>query len=257
MALIEKSVLITVKTYPNPSKKYGETVCCAGIDLSNNKWVRLYPIPYRDLDSAQKFEKYTVINVMCQKPSNDSRPESFRVKAETITKLNWLDSKNNWRKRKEIVLKTVSPSFSYIKNQQAEKNKSLGTFKPIQVDFAYEKAPKQDHAKRKACYAQLSFFNKNKKSIEYIPYNFYYSFKCQSNPNCPGHRLPITDWEIGQAYRQWRHKYSSQELLLAKIREKWLNQLCSPEKDTYFFVGNMKRFPNQFMVLGVFWPKKE
>jgi len=33
MPLETKQVLITVKAYPNPSVKYGETVCCAGIDI--------------------------------------------------------------------------------------------------------------------------------------------------------------------------------------------------------------------------------
>ena len=32
-----KRVLITVKAYPNPSKKYGETVCCAGVDVNTTE----------------------------------------------------------------------------------------------------------------------------------------------------------------------------------------------------------------------------
>jgi hypothetical protein len=30
---LEKRILVVVKTYPNPSSTYGETVCCAGVDL--------------------------------------------------------------------------------------------------------------------------------------------------------------------------------------------------------------------------------
>lgn len=63
MPLITKKVLITVKAYPNPSTKYGETVCCAGIDIDTGKWIRLYPIPFRDLDSAKQFSKYTIIEI--------------------------------------------------------------------------------------------------------------------------------------------------------------------------------------------------
>ena len=37
----KKTVLVTVKAYPNPSKKYGETVCVAGIDLERNTLIRL------------------------------------------------------------------------------------------------------------------------------------------------------------------------------------------------------------------------
>jgi len=74
--------------------------------------------------------------------------------------------------------------------------------------------------------------------------------------DCPGHKLPIIDWEIGQAYRDWRYKYKIQEQLLQKIRQRWLDLMCSEKNDVYFYVGNMKRFHNEFMVLGVFYPKK-
>ena len=40
-----KKILVTVKAYPNPSKKYVETVCCAGVDLSNSQLIRLFPFP--------------------------------------------------------------------------------------------------------------------------------------------------------------------------------------------------------------------
>lgn len=70
-----KNVLVTVKAYPNPSRKYGETVCVAGVDLKTSKWVRLYPIPFRDLDDEKKFAKYSVIEVRAKKPSDDKRPD--------------------------------------------------------------------------------------------------------------------------------------------------------------------------------------
>jgi hypothetical protein len=59
--LEKKRILITVKAYPNPSRKYGETVCCAGVDLSNSQLVRLYPIKFRDLDEGKQFKKYSII----------------------------------------------------------------------------------------------------------------------------------------------------------------------------------------------------
>jgi hypothetical protein len=59
-----------------------------------------------------------------------------------------------------------------------------------------------------------------------------------------------------EAYRRWRDKYENQTVLLSKIRQKWLDELCSPKKDTYFYVGNIWQRPKQFMVLGVFYPPK-
>jgi len=149
----------------------------------------------------------------------------------------------------------VSPSFCDILEDTAE-NKSLGTFKPCEVDFSWKKANLESEAKREACYVQLSFFDTKKEAIEQIPFDFYYQFKCHEREDCHGHKLPIIDWEIGQAYRNWRYKYRPQDLLLEKIRQRWLDLICSLKNDVYFYVGNMKRFHNQFMVLGVFYPKK-
>jgi hypothetical protein len=42
-------LLVTVKAYPQPSKRYGETVCVAGVRIDTDipSWVRLYPVAYR------------------------------------------------------------------------------------------------------------------------------------------------------------------------------------------------------------------
>ena len=39
-----KKVLLTVTTYPLPSRSYDELVCTAGI-LENGAWIRIYPVP--------------------------------------------------------------------------------------------------------------------------------------------------------------------------------------------------------------------
>ncbi|SRR5258707_2726094 len=49
-------VLITVKTYPQPSNKYHELVCTAG--FFDEKWIRLYPVPFRALPYKDQYSKY-------------------------------------------------------------------------------------------------------------------------------------------------------------------------------------------------------
>ena len=47
MTTTEKQrILVTVKPYPTLSRKYGETVCTAGI-REDGTWVRIYPVPFR------------------------------------------------------------------------------------------------------------------------------------------------------------------------------------------------------------------
>lgn len=253
----KKQILLTVKAYPNPSKKYGETVCCAGIDLSTYQLVRLYPIPFRDLDSDKRFRKYSIIEVNCFPPTDDRRPESLKVDADSINVLIFLDTeKATWKKRKEIVLKVPVKSMCQIYRESESDNVSLGLIKPENITFEWAKRSLSDQKIREACYAQLSFLNKQKKPIEEIPLYFYYNFKCAGVADCPGHKLSIIDWEIRASYRKWRRtQYPDEKILLQKIEQQWLDISNTDKKDVYFYVGNMKSLPKTFMVLGVFYPK--
>ncbi len=251
----KKQILITVKAYPNPSTKYGETVCCAGVDINSSQWIRLYPIPFRDLDIDKKFKKYSIIEVDCAKTSEDKRPESYRVNSDTIKVIDWLDTeKGKWNKRKSIVLKLPIFSMCQMFKDAKEKDLSLGLIKPDEISFEFSKHSLSNQHSRKDCYAQLSFLNKMKDAIEEIPFNFYYRFKCAGEDTCPGHKLLIIDWEIGQAYRDWQSNYSKNDILVEKIRQKWMDIANTSKKNVYFYVGNMKRFRKNFMILGVFYP---
>lgn len=255
MSIKKKEVFITVKTYPNPSKKYRETVCVAGIDLKTQKWIRLYPIPFRDLNAYQQFKKYSLISIKTEKADDDKRPESYKVDSETIRILEYIDTeRGTWNKRKEIILPTVSESFCKILDERDKSDKSLGMFKPANVKFVFNKAKPKDILERKECYNKLDLFYSPTEPIEPIPFDFRYSFSCADTPECPGHDLRIIDWEIYQSYRSWRWKYRNEKELLEKIEMRWLEGMCDEKKDTYFFVGNTKRFRNTFMVLGVFYP---
>lgn len=55
--MTKQRVLITVKTYPTLSKKYGETVCTAGL-REDGSWVRMYPVPFRRLDETEQYRKF-------------------------------------------------------------------------------------------------------------------------------------------------------------------------------------------------------
>ena len=47
------------------------------------------------------------------------------------------------------------------------------------------------------------------------------------------------------------------EQAAAHVKEKFLTQLCGPGKDTHFFVGTIAQHPKSWVVIGVFWPKKQ
>jgi len=93
--------------------------------------------------------------------------------------------------------------------------------------------------------------------LEKIPYTFRYRFRCADCRTAEPHQLTIVDWELMQFYRRMREASETVEDCLRKVRDKWLDELCSPSRDTHYFVGNMRSFPASFLVLGVFWPPKE
>jgi hypothetical protein len=71
----------TALTYPNPSEKYLETVCVAGVRLDRGQpeWIRPYPVRFRNEDFDRTSKKYDPIQVNgTYRQTNGNRPESFR-----------------------------------------------------------------------------------------------------------------------------------------------------------------------------------
>ena len=91
-----------------------------------------------------------------------------------------------------------------------------------------------------------------------VPYKFQYQFECD-DVRCNGkHRMMIEDWEVGALY--WRcinNGARNTPEAAAKVKQKFLDQLCSPDRDTHFFVGTILAHPKSWVVIGVFWPKSK
>lgn len=103
-------ILILVKAYPQPSKKYGESVCTAGITSSGN-WIRIYPVEFRNLPIESKFEKWSWIEANIIK-SSDPRPESHKIDHDSIINLHKIDTSRYWKSRKEILLPLCTSSYT-------------------------------------------------------------------------------------------------------------------------------------------------
>ena len=97
------TVMVTVKTYPNPSETYVETVCVAGVRLDRGEpeRIRLYPVKFRNEDFDKQFKKYEILQVNGNyHQTNDNRPESFRPRQDELLHVKWLDTNNNWQQRR-------------------------------------------------------------------------------------------------------------------------------------------------------------
>jgi hypothetical protein len=247
-------LVVTVKAYPNASTKYGETVCVAGIctDSLRPRWVRLYPVGFRDLPFSQRFRKYQEIRLGVVGAS-DPRPETLRPVTDTLEVGRQIGTGNGWAERRRLVEPLMAGSMCDIYRQQRLDGTSLGVFRPGDVvDLAIRKDPTPGWSEKQLnSLGQGGLFDTVKKSmLEKVPYSFSYVYRCDGK--CKGHRQRIIDWEIAEAYRAWSN-YTEEERL-ERIRQKWFGDFFRNGKDSSFFVGNMFGHPRNFLILGVFWP---
>src|SRR3990172_7139260 len=107
--MMEKErVLITVKTYPTLSRKYGETVCTAGV-REDGSWVRIYPVPFRRLDEAEQYRKFDWLECDLSKSRSDPRPETRHpVNMAALQPVDHMDTRDNWRERRRLLLQTAT-----------------------------------------------------------------------------------------------------------------------------------------------------
>lgn len=257
-------VLITVKTYPTLSRKYGETVCTAGV-RSDGTWVRIYPVPFRRLDAEQQYKKFDWLECRLVRNTSDPRPETFRPLAQSeLAPVAHMGTEDAWRDRRQLLLKTsrVYDCLDDLIEGAKSNHVSLAVFKPARVlDFISEEDdrewnPAKLHHMREL-HRQLDFFDDERwkhtfRIIPKLPYNFSYRFEDTAGRKST---LQILDWEAGQLY--WnclRSTAGGEDAALQKVRQKYLNEFR--QTDLHFFLGTTQQYhfmaTNPWVIIGVF-----
>lgn len=253
----KQEILIIVKTYPEYSQKYTETVCTAGILKGNRKLVRLYPIRFRYLAGKNQFQKYQWVKAVLSKARTDVRPESYTIESDSIELGSIISTKQDWAERTKWVLsaENVFHSVEELQSKREKHNTSMGLLKPaeiirFEIVRKSEMEMKEAEIKKAAIMAQRDMFE-DRKDLEIIPFRFLLNFKC-NDATCKGHRYSILDWEIAQLYRNVKGDPNWKEKITDKI-----DQICASSKDTYLILGNMASHQHVFCVLGMFYPPKQ
>jgi hypothetical protein len=256
-------ILITVKTYPTLSKKYGETVCTAGV-REDGTWVRLYPIPFRRLDQEQQFKKYDWIECEVLRNKSDPRPETFRPADEKeLRAVDHIDTRDEWRERRKILLKTarVYDGLEELIEGAKANEVSLAVFRPTKVKgFVWEEEEREwdpDRVRQmRDLTNQFDLFDDNewRKTFELIkklPYSFSYRFE---DADGRASEMQILDWEAGALY--WnclRSTDGDEPKALAKVKQKYFGEFM--DKDLHFFLGTTQQWhqvaPNPWVIIGV------
>jgi hypothetical protein len=250
-------VLITVMTYPHPSRGYQELVCTAGITESGD-WVRLYPVDYRYRENDQRFKKYQWIEIILGPfgAGNDSRKESRRPDLDSIQILGEpINTKSKWKDRRAIIDRMPHHTRNQLVALYEKDKTSLGIVRPTKVlDMEIRKADTEWKPEWQSLFSQLRLFGPPQKALRKIPYTFHYIFECEDSNGKP-HTAMCEDWELGMLFLHERERLATEDAAAESVRQKFFGELCRSDKDTRFFVGT--HFPyNTWLVLGVFWPPK-
>lgn len=257
-------ILVTVKTYPTLSRKYGETVCTAGI-RADGSWVRIYPVPFRRLNQKEQYSKFDWLECGLIRNAKDPRPETFRpTELNELHPVAHVDTADNWHERRRLLLNTarVFTRLSDLIDGAKANQVSLAVFKPTRViDFSWEEEtrdwdPEKLRVMREQS-RQLDLFEDNSwretfRVIPKLPYSFSYKFEDAAGK---ASELQILDWEIGALYWNCLRQCAGDEVqALAKVRQKYLDAFL--KTDLHFFLGTTQQFhfvaPNPWVIVGVF-----
>lgn len=254
-------VLITVKTTPQPSRKYRDTVCTAGVRLDTERpeWIRLYPIPFRYLDSDLQFTKYDVLELEIRRRHEDSRLESYSPDWASVTKVDHFDP---WERRvdalRDLPLTNTCELSAAAKLHHGAPSLGLGGV--ADVTALHFEPHKGWNEKQKAILSraleEVDLFEPGPSAKRLEPPRLVvtYRYRCTA-PTCPGHSGQILDWELTALQQRLRTATDSE--LKRQIEAKFVGEMFAPGRDTHFFMGNfenpIKR--DKFSVLGVWYPR--
>lgn len=239
---VKERILITVRTYPVPSARYIETVCTAGI-TDKGEWRRLYPVPHRYLPEDQQYRTYNVVELNVGK-GKDNRPET---RTPNLPTLRVIDRLEHWETRCQWVNPTI---FASLEAMQAAGRTIGGVAVREVLDLTAEPTDSEWSPAQQEKLKQLQLFDEQK-PLEKIPFEFRFIWRDEDGKE---HDLLILQWEVCETWRHWRRQYKDP---IERIRDKWLREVCGPDRRVSFFVGNLANRRSVFAVCGVFNPPRE
>lgn len=249
-------VLITVKAAPNPSVAHGKTVCVAGLrlDLGAEGWVRLYPINFRFIEQDLAFKKYDVVTLHAA-PATDGRRESWRPRIDSLCVQSHLDG---WQRRLPYLGPFMGDTMCDLNRRALTGGPSLGLIRARKVLGLTVRRhagwTAEEQAKIDAYVGQPELFDlgKPKTALEAPRFQATYRWLCP-DADCRGHEQGLIDWELTAFQRRLP---ADEGEAIDAIRQRWLREVCAPDKDVSFYVGNQAKRHQTFSILGVVYPKR-
>ncbi len=232
-------VVALVKALPQPSKRYGETVCCAGV-TADRQWKRLFPVRFRHLAGASSFNRWDWIDFKHRPPTSDARKESCHVYEDSIAVSGTLAPTERSR--------LLDPMIVGSAKEASARNQSLALLRPRNTKFKTKrKSPTELNEEREAyrrAAAQTSILDKQLADLEPSPFEFRFQFEDDGGK----HDYENGDWETHAMYWLWCKRYGETETL--RLMNDTFNDEY-PKRGMVFAIGNQAKRPQTWQLLGV------
>ncbi|MGC2519133.1 MAG: hypothetical protein WA373_08515 [Burkholderiales bacterium] len=228
--------------------------------------MRLYPVPFRFIQDDRQFRKWQWISARIYKSNTDNRRESYKVFVDTIScDPDILSTKDNWHQRRKWIEKLpIFDSFEAIEARRLKSGESLALLRPKRIlGLEIEESDKPDwtddeREKLLQLQAQGELFQQDEEAkqlrlLKKIPHDFYYRYEAEGSGGTKAPRLKLVDWEVGALYWNCRRSYGAD--WEAKFRQKLESELAG--KDLILMLGNMHRFPHQWLAVSLIYPPRQ
>ena len=232
-------VVILVKALPQPSKKYGETVCCAGV-TADRQWKRLFPVRFRHLSGDSSFKRWDWVKFNYGQPVYDRRAESCHVHEESIDVGEPLPIVERSRLLNPMIAGSAKAAFA--------EGKSLALIRPRNTRFSWKAKTAEEIECEKEGYRraarQMSLLDEELAGLEPTPYDFRFKFEDEAG----AHEYQNGDWESHAMFFQQARRTSGNDAL------KWMNHVFNedyPKRGMAFALGNQAKRPQTWQLLGV------
>lgn len=235
----ECRVTILVKALPQPSKKHGETVCCAGV-TARGEWKRLFPVRFRHLKGVSSFKRWDWVDFLYAKPTRDKRSESCSVHEESLKVVGQLPKS----KRASFLKPLVLPSI----NAAVKRGQSPALIRPKNTRFTYRRKSDSEIAEEREAFRiaarQTSLLDRELAALDPSPFEFRFKFEDDA-----AHDFENGDWEAHAMFYNGRKQGMSEQEVLD-----WMDETFNvryPQQGMLFAVGNQAKRPHVWQLLGV------
>lgn len=261
MAFTPVKAVIFGKTYPEPSRRYYETVCTGALRVTDGRPIRLYPVPLRYMRDDTHYNLWDVIEVPIDRSNNDQRPESFKIDRERLRRVDHVaPDTQGWAERRALLDRSTDwhyASMAQLNATNRAHKTSIGLVVPGSIERVKltAKAPEERDEFHKKCEElrlrkESDMFDPLYHELEFLPNEIYLHWRCsvlcETCTRRP-HKMKVLDWGLLQLARKrgW-------EAAVRKL------ETISDQRthDFRMFLGNFAQHPANFGVIALWYPPR-